>query len=143
MTISQQVSDLAGNTMANEYPLTFITEQKPEIVLPKIVGTTPADRQTGVPVTSVISANFNKQMDPSTISIKTFTITRGSSTTGIDGTVSLSPDGMVGTYRPRSNLDEYTFYTARISYKVKDLAGNTMDGDYPWTFTTEQIAPGL
>ncbi len=40
------------------------------------------------------------------------------------------------TFTPSADLAALTVYTATLSTAVTDLAGNPLDNNYVWTFTT-------
>src|SRR5207249_741975 len=66
----------------------------------------------------------------------TFTLTQG--TTVVAGTVSYTNGTAIFT--PADNLAPLTTFTATISTRVKDLAGNPLTTDISWSFTTG-VAP--
>jgi hypothetical protein len=77
---------------------------------------------------------FSEPVDPTTITLTTFTLSAGG--VAIDGTVSYS--GTAAIFTPSSKLKKNTLYTARMSAGVRDLAGNAMPNDYFWSFTTSK-----
>ena len=96
-----------------------------------MTSTNPADNATNVPVNSLISATFSEAMDATTINATTFTLSGG-----ITGTVAYDPGTKTATFTPSQNLAIATTYTATITNEVKGLAGNPMESDYTWSFTT-------
>ncbi len=98
---------------------------------PIVIATVPSNGATNVPLNQVISATFNKEMNPSTINQTSFTI---SGPTAIGGVISYS--GTTATFTPSANLTSNTTYIGRISTAVKDLNGNALQTDYIWTFST-------
>jgi len=104
---------------------------------PTLVGTTPADGDKGVAVTSPITATFSESLLPSSIINKnTFTVKKDDTITNIDGTVTLSSDGKTAIFDPTKDFDSSTKYTATISIEAKDLAGNALASPKSWSFTT-------
>ena len=71
-------------------------------------------------------------MDPLTITTATFFVNDGA--TNITGTVDYS--STTATFRPSSDLDYDTDYTATITTGAEDLAGNALEVNYLWLFTT-------
>jgi len=112
---------------------------------PVVISTTPASGATLVgrsKVTSIIgseqaarttlvTATFNKKMDPKTINESSFIV---KSTTDIVGTVSYTDS--TATFTSSSKFADNTTFTARITTKVKDLMGNALQADYVWVFST-------
>ena len=101
-------------------------------VCPVVTSTIPANGDFGVPLNQIISINFNEEMNPETIDLSSIIITAGDVV--VPGTVSYS--GLTATYTPTSRLTTNTLYTGRVTTAVKDQAGNALQTDYIWTFTT-------
>ena len=101
-------------------------------VCPVVSSTIPANGDFGVPLNQIISVNFNEEMNPATINASSITMTAA----GVDvpGTVSYS--GVTATFTPASRLITNTLYTGKVKTSVKDVAGNALQTDYIWTFTT-------
>jgi hypothetical protein len=130
-TISTAAKNLAGNSIASNYVWTFTTS-----IFPMVILTNPLDLATNVALNKVITANFSEAMDASTITAaSTFTLKQG--TTLISGTVTYS--GTTASFTPNSNLLTNTSYIATISTNAKNLAGNAMESNFVWTFTTGTI----
>ena len=104
----------------------------PDTTLPTVSSTSPAGGATGVTIDSVITVTFSEPMDASTIETSTFIVRDGNNNI-IDGTVSYNDS--TATFTPLNNLEYSTTYTVTIT-GVKDLAGNAMDPDFTFSFTT-------
>ena len=105
-------------------------------VCPLVVSTNPINGATNVPLTKVITATFNEQMNPLTITGTSFTVQEGSNP--VAGTVSYS--GTTATFTPSSKLDPSTTFTGKITTSAKDPMGNAIQTDFVWTFSTGAIA---
>jgi glucose/arabinose dehydrogenase len=105
---------------------------------PTVVSTTPASGDTGVPVSSTVTATFSEAVQASTVT-SAFTLKAGN--TPVSGQVTLSPNQMVATFTPSSPLAGSTLYTATITTAVKDAAGNSLAADKVWSFTTAAGSP--
>jgi hypothetical protein len=128
-TISNNVKNVAGTPMTNNYVWTFTTVTA---LPPTVVATDPVNNATNVALNKTISATFSVPMDPSTINSSTFTLMRGS--TSVVGIVTYS--GNTAFFNPTVNLTAGEVYTATISNNVKNVAGTPMTNNYVWTFTT-------
>src|SRR4030067_3211322 len=73
-----------------------------------------------------------KGTDPTTITTSTFTLEKG--TTPVSGLVSYA--GLTATFNPASDLASNATYTATITTGAKDLAGNALQSNFVWSFTT-------
>lgn len=113
-------------------------------VCPVVVSTVPANGAINVPLNQIITATFNEEMNPATITDESFTIIQGSTSivgtlkngsTSIEGTISYS--GRTVTFVPDNLLTPNTLYTGRIKTTVKDPMGNALQSDYVWSFTTD------
>jgi hypothetical protein len=101
---------------------------------PTIPSTSPANLAVNVAQSAVITATFNKSMDPATITGSTFFV-KDASGNAILGTVSYS--GLVATFTPSIPLTaSTTTYTATITTGVKDLYNNALAVAKTWSFTT-------
>ena len=101
-------------------------------VCPVVSSTIPANGDFGVPLNQIISVNFNEEMNPATINTSTIIITVAGVV--VPGTVSYS--GNSATFTPTGRLTTNTLYNGRVTTAVKDVAGNALQTDYIWTFTT-------
>lgn len=84
--------------------------------------------------TTIVTAKFNKKINPKTINETSFTVT-GTSTV-VAGTVTYSDADSTATFAASSKFADNTTFTARITTAVKDLMGNTIQADYVWVFST-------
>ena len=113
-------------------------------VCPLVVSTIPIDKAINVPLNQVISATFNENMDPATITQESFTLQQGATIIAsiksamveipVAGTVSYS--GITASFTPSSPLTPSTTYTGKVTTSAKDLLGQKIQTDYVWTFTT-------
>jgi len=131
-TITTGATDLAGNALANNYEWSFTTGAAVVITPPIVSSTDPANAEIGVPLNQKIAATFSKTMDATTISNATFTLLQG--TNSVTGFVSYS--GSTATFAPENNLLPNSTYSAVITTGAKDLAGNALENNYTWSFTT-------
>jgi hypothetical protein len=130
-TITPAVKDLAGNAMAGSYTWSFTTGAAPDITPPAVSSTSPPNAATGVAVNTAVTATFTEALSASTVTSASFTVNGGGT---VAGTVTYS--GTTATFTPFASLAYSTTYTATITTAVKDLAGNAMEGNHTWSFTT-------
>ncbi len=118
---------------------------------PVVIATAPAANATGVATNTIaVSATFSKAMSPATITTTTFTLTNKATGSKVTGTVELSVDGTVATFKPTSPATDIlpaTTYSVTISNAVQDLAGNHLASDFTWSFTigtaADLLAPNV
>lgn len=131
-TITNDVADLAGNTLTFSHSWTFTTGELVDTVGPAVTFTDPENADSGVATNTKIAVGFSEPMDPLTVTTATFTLFRGA--TQVSGTVAYV--GITAVFTPTSGLQANTIYTAAISLAASDLAGNGLAGNFVWTFTT-------
>ena len=135
-TITTVAEDLAGNALAADYVWSFTTGLTADTTAPTITLVNPSNLATGVSLNKKIAASFSKPMDPLTVITTTFTLKQG--TTPVTGVVTYI--GQVATFTPSVNLTADTTYTATVTTGAKDLAGNALEANYVWSFTTGVVA---
>jgi methionine-rich copper-binding protein CopC len=131
-TITTGAEDLAGNGLESDYVWTFTTGALLDTTPPTVTSTSPANGATNVAINTKVSATFSEAMDPSTVTNSTFTLEQGG--TPVAGAVTYA--GTTATFAPASPLASATTYTATITTGAEDLAGNALESDYVWSFTT-------
>jgi hypothetical protein len=126
-TLTTGIANPQGEAMLSNYVWTFTTG-----LAPVVTSTVPANGATIVPVNQVLSATFSEQMNCSTITASSFTLTGpGGAVTGI-----VACAGTSATFTPTSLLLGATAYTATITTGATNVAGAALAGNYGWTFTT-------
>jgi N-acetylneuraminic acid mutarotase len=98
-----------------------------------VTATNPANGATGVPVNRALTATFSKPMNGATITSSTFMLKDGSNNL-VSGYVTYV--GNVATFTPANPLAVLSQYTATITSGARDLDGNSMVGNYVWSFVT-------
>jgi methionine-rich copper-binding protein CopC len=112
------------------------------IVTPLLSNTDPGYQDTNVPINQLITATFSEPMNPSTITVNSFTLWQG--TSPVPHTVSYY--GNTAILNPSNDLAKTTMYTAKISTDVTDLSGNHLLNDFSFSFTTglaDTVAPAV
>jgi hypothetical protein len=131
-TISASTKDFAGNNMTGNYTWSFTTGVSSDNTAPEVISTIPVNNASAVVLNTKVTAVFSEFMDPSSINSTSFTLKQG--TTVIAGLVTYSVNS--ANFSPLVNLTPGTLYTATITTGAKDLAGNALQNDYTWSFTT-------
>ena len=132
------VESVAGGFLASDFVFEFKTGAGSNTTKPTVISTNPAagpPPTTGVATNQKITATFSQQMDSTTITGLTFTLT-GPGLTPVAGTVTYSTIGTTATFTPSSDLAASTLFTATITTEARDLAENSLAADFTWTFTT-------
>ncbi len=128
LNVSTELSDTAGNNLAEAFTISFQTESDPNLIPPTVTPGWPFANATDVSVDVDISANFSKPMNPATITTSTFSIA------GVAGTVGYL--SQVATFKPDSLLEYATTYNIAITTAVADTFGIAIEERLSWSFTT-------
>lgn len=131
-TLTTDVQSAAGVPLAAVHTFSFTTSDGPDITLPLVNATDPADNATDVARNKVVSVTFSEAMDATTITTSTFTLMNG--TTPVAGTVAYS--GIKAAFTADEILPVATEFTATITTGAKDLSGNALEAKAVWSFTT-------
>jgi hypothetical protein len=110
-----------------------------DTVAPTVSTIAPAEGATDVAVTSNTEVTFSEDMDPSTISTTTFTLTKQGTSQPLTAQVSYDAATKRATLDPNADLDPSTTYLATVkggATGVKDLVGNPLAEDKTWSFST-------
>ena len=107
---------------------------------PQVIATTPSDGQTDVGTATIISATFDRPMDPGTLTTDTVTVEGGG--VQVSGLVAYHSASNSVSFTPDANLEVATEYVVLISSSVSDTHGNSMATGATWSFTTGLDAIG-
>jgi hypothetical protein len=136
-TITTAVTDSSGNALPNDFAWTFTTGAAPDVTPPTVTLSVPAAGATNTALNSQIAVTFSEDMDPSTITASSFTLT-GPGGTPVTGTVSYAVGARSAIFTPTTpaNLTAATVYNGTITTAAKDLSGNALVSSFQWSFTT-------
>lgn len=98
-------------------------------------------RPTGkkVSVRANVTATFSEAMDEATVTGASFKLFKKKSTTAIPATVTYSATKEMVILNPNAKLRRGVTYKAKVvAAEVADLAGNQMETDKVWAFTTRR-----
>lgn len=127
--LTTTIKDSIGTALTSVFAWSFTTAAAP----PTIVSFSPLAGETGLAISTVITATFSAAMDPTSISSASFSLT---GTSSVSGTVAYDAATYTATFTPAAALAMLTTYTVKISSAVKDIAGTSILADKTWTFTT-------
>jgi len=136
VVLTRDITDEAGNGLANSFTWSFDTKASADTTLPTIQGLLlPAKKQQNVVITDpIIRVEFSEVMDENTINAQTVTLTSPQGTVG--GSVTYHNES--ATFTVTDSLAYDTAYTATVTRGVKDLAQNALAQDFVWSFHTEK-----
>jgi hypothetical protein len=129
-TVITGIKDLAGNPLTTDFAWCFTTDANPDVTRPSVTSTIPDNAVLGVPVNRKITATFSEDMNSSTLTAASFTVTGPGP---VSGTVTYR--GRMAVFTPSTSLAPSATYTATIGTGALDLAGNALQTK-TWSFTT-------
>lgn len=118
------------------------TADSADSATPMILATAPVDGEADVAVNRHVGATFSEEMDPSTLTGATFTVTTGTPAAAIEGTI-IYADSAV-SFWPTERFASETTFTATITTGAESAMGIALAEDHSWSFTTgDTLAPNL
>lgn len=103
-----------------------------DTIPPTVTSIMPDNQASDVARNSGVSAIFSEDIDPATISETSLMVTRDGQT--VKGTLRCARNCI--TFKPSSNLEANANYEITIGTNIKDLAGNNLEDQLTWRFTT-------
>ena len=148
-TVTTAATDLVGNALAVATSWSFTTAALADTTRPTVLSTVPAVGASNVATNSKITAVFSEDMDASTLSGASFTLTNSTLGSAVAGTVSYAAGARTATFTPTGgSLPNNTAFTATVTAAATDLAGNGLAGNtaafpnagsHVWTFNTAAV----
>lgn len=132
-TITTGIADPSGNHLLQDHTWSFTTSSKTDFTAPAVVSTSPLRDVWGAAIASSVTVTFNEAMNPVTINAGTFYL-KDASQAVVPGVISCN--GTSATLTPSNLLNIRSDYTACVTTGVTDLAGNQLQYERCWDFTT-------
>jgi len=107
---------------------------------PQVESVSPADQATDVPADTTITMTFNEAINAVEITSGSFKVEEwGTGGATVSGEITYDIDTRTATFTPTDALKVNTPYLMTAMATITDLAGNPMDADYSWQFTTVAV----
>jgi hypothetical protein len=113
---------------------TTVIQPPADTTPPEVISIWPLKNADKVEITDIIAAVFSEEMDDSSIDKNTFRLLNGNKP--VKASVTYNNSSRTAVLEPDSDLEINTTYTAVISNRAADLAGNRLAESYTWNFTT-------
>jgi len=137
----------ATNAAGNTDPTPASSTWKVDTLAPTVSSVSPADGETDVALTAHAEVTFSEDVDQSTITDQTFTLTKQNFSSPVAAHVTYDSANKKATLDPTVGLEANISYRATIkggSNGVKDAAGHVLSADKTWTFSTvDTIVPSV
>jgi alkaline phosphatase len=131
-TIKSRATDTSGNAEAPAAGNTVTVNRTG----PSVVSTVPANGATGVALNNDVTINFSENMDCTTVTTSTVTISPAA------GWTRNSCSGTQAVFRPSGQAFN-TSYSITVTTGVKDIAGNPMAASNIFSYTTMTCSGSL
>jgi|GEM_PF-3284712 len=99
---------------------------------PAVLATFPVPGTQNVAAGEEVRIQMNNEINPATVNVASFEVTQGGEQ--VAGAIEVIDDTLV--FRPAALLALNTIYTVVLNTGIKDVNGNSMSGDYSFTFKT-------
>lgn len=130
------VQDLSGNALIAPSITTFTTGVGADLTPPVVTTVSPAGGATGASINGVIQLQFNKPVDPFTVTTNDFLVFPQANGNLIPGTIVVTPDGLTATFTPASPLSPLTIYSVQVTGGILDLEGQSLPFFFSSSFQT-------
>ncbi|HEX5150554.1 MAG TPA: N,N-dimethylformamidase beta subunit family domain-containing protein, partial [Parafilimonas sp.] len=123
----------------------FNTSVGPDVTPPSVTSTVPLSNASGVNINTAVEVNFNEALDETTVGSSSIELTDPVNVQ-VYATVSYGAGTRKVTITPVSPLAYSTTYTVKVKGgntdpRIKDVAGNALQDNYTWSFTTGAPPP--
>ncbi|MCP4344023.1 MAG: hypothetical protein GY795_00675 [Desulfobacterales bacterium] len=137
VTIGAGAKDSDSNSLEHDYTWSFTTATENAYTLFRVISVCPFDDAVAVPVDTVITAVFSRDIN-TTVNTDTFFVAKGAgyNLETVPGTVDYSHDSRTVRFTPSVPLDYETGYSAIITAAVESTDGYSLPSSYTWYFTT-------
>jgi YD repeat-containing protein len=140
------VRDVAGNLMTQAFQSGFTTGTAVDNSPPGVVQTSPSDTEADVPINAVVKVQFNKGMNPATLTPSSFFIFDRITNQLVPGTVQVDANGLTAAFVPSVPLPIARILSVTLSSAVKDSAGNSLTAlgfSFTTSFSADNAPPHL
>jgi hypothetical protein len=111
-------------------------ETVPEELAISVESVFPENDSTDIALNVVITATLSDPIDESTLIEGTFTLSGPEG--DVSGAISYNENDLTIIFTPDRDLYLFRTYTATISGQIQDSGGNSLEGEFGWSFMTRQ-----
>ena len=129
------IEDQAGNSLTSTGADTFsfTTSFTADTTAPQVVGMSPSNGATGVPLNSLIVLQFSKPLDVISVSQGLQVQVGGQA---VPGAIALSSGNQLVTFTPTGGLAANTTYTISLTSQIADVGGLALANPQSFSLTT-------
>ena len=127
------VTDISGNALATAFTSTFTTASNPATGNGSVQGTNPGNNASSVPTSNLLTLYMNRQVDPSTVSASSLTVTVNGQLYA--GTVQATAGGYEIQFTPTVPFPNSATVQWFLAGNVMDVYGDAFNGDSGYFYT--------
>jgi hypothetical protein len=136
LTVTQEVTDVAGNPLAASFESVFTAGSTTDTTAPTVTAVNPPNGATNVAVDTAVVVSFDEPIDPTTVHLGSLFVRDNPTGRVVAGSFSFSADRTQVSFMPVAPLLASRSYSVRLSGGgVTDLAGNAV-AFQTFSFTT-------
>ncbi len=138
-----QITDVGGLALANPGTFSWTTGAAADTTTPSVTSVSPGNNETGVPVNAFVQLQFNKLVDPWTVTTATFQVLNS---TGVRISGSVSSNGQTATFTPSGPLNSFATYYVQGTSGITDLEGHGLSyfqSSFTTGLATDTSAPAV
>jgi len=136
VTVSSQVTDLAGNPLNNPGTFSFTTGTLGDVTRPSIIQISPFNGALQVATDATVDVSFSEQINPLTLTGNSFYIYDYRTSIRLPGTLTVAADGLSARLIPTAGFEPNTEYRIQFTGVISDLAGQSLGYYSNYRFTT-------
>ena len=134
VSLSSTIQDASGNSLSGGgTSFSFTTAFAPDTAAPRMLGVSPANGASAVPLNALVVLTFSKPLDPITISTGFQVEVAGQP---VAGGTALSNGNQQITFTPQSGLLANTTYTVVVPAQITDVGGLALSNPATYSFVT-------
>jgi RHS repeat-associated protein len=133
-TYSIAAVDIAVGQTSPLFQSAFTTGSTTDGTAPQVVQLSPPSAAKGVPINAPLVAQFNKPMDPSTLTPQAFSVTDNGMS--VPGMVQVDPTGLTASFVPSAFFSVGHNISSNLASTIRDASGNNLYTGSSFSFTT-------
>jgi RHS repeat-associated protein len=133
VSVARAIEDSSGNSLAGSSGFGFTTGLAPDTTAPQILGSSPSNATTNVPLNALIVLEFSKPLDVISVSNGLQFLAGGQP---VQGGVALSNSNQQITFTPLSGLAPNTTYSIVTTSAITDVGGLALANPTALSFVT-------
>jgi hypothetical protein len=134
VNLSSTIQDSSGNGLSGSgTTFSFTTAFAPDTTSPQVLGVSPANGASAVPMNALVVLTFSKPLDPISVTTAFQVESAGQP---VAGGIALSNGNQQITFTPQGGLAANTTYTVVVPAQITDVGGLALSNPATYSFVT-------